>query len=121
MKNMSKIKWLYLDGNELNDVGQVLAFGEFEQLRLSLYTFEANWEILRDRLNNTREAEKLNQQFTFLIAFFLTVRRNETEGELFVDCQMTLFFIRKNVLFNLFYPNQVDKFLNECLHLEFDF
>ncbi len=69
---------------------------------------------LFDKMVNHRIVKKKAKQSRFLWALFLVVE----EDLEFHYCNKTLEFMKRNVLLNLFYYNQIDSFFVKCRHMD---
>ena len=54
--------------------------------------------------------QKTTAGYSFLISSYIVTPKDLFYG----DCQLKLEFLKKNVLFNLFYQIQIDHFLSNC-------
>ena len=60
-------------------------------------------------VNNKKRFERATY-YQFMESIFLVIKNNLT----FIDCDLTLNFIKNRVHFNLFYDFQVENFFSEC-------
>jgi hypothetical protein len=137
LKGLTKLKNLSLSQNRIEDFRLVSKFHFLEKLSISFNSIESTQEISFDALTDLRkvfldkkqthffekrrnnkivERKAKNKFYKFLHALFLV-----TEDDLsFLDCTLTLDFMKRNIHFNLFYYEQVDWFFERCHHMDLD-
>jgi Leucine-rich repeat (LRR) protein len=139
LRNLVELKFLFLTKNRISDIRLASNFTKLERFSIGFNNISSIQNVTFDRMDKFTlvsidkiqidmfKASKLtnykvdkrkekNKVYKFLKGVFLV-----TEEDLeFVDCQLTLSFMRRNIHFNLFYNQQVDLFMEKCRRMDLD-
>ena len=88
-----------------NEIGEQLKYVFIDSNNIELFKYINNKRII-----------KQTDHYLFYKALIIIVKSQLD----YVDCKLQLKFMRKNIVFNLLYPDQIDSFISMCSEFIFN-